>query len=369
MPFGGDEAEYHELAVRLLAGEGFTLSQGTPTAWRTPGFPLMLAGIYGIVGENPMRARKTLVILTSLTAPLLFGLTLVLFGSMSTAVLAGLYWAALPTSVRLSGLLLGESSAALVFTLALFILVLAERQRPWVIWLVGVLLGFVILVRGYMIPAVAVPIVWLMVRRQWRPAAAIALSVALVLGVWATRNAFTMGVFTISTEAEVLWLGNNQWARGTYYGNWEPQLDYLESRHPGFRSFDEVARASVFRAEGVREIVENPGRFVWLMPRKAAIFLSPSHPWLGLDLLYLALLPLCLVGGYTLWTAGDQRLILLGLPVLSVTVLCIVTFGDSRFRHPVEPLMAVLGACGVTTVMARLPHRNGERASATLREA
>ena len=364
MPFGGDEAVYHELASRLLAGKGFTLAQGQPTAWRTPGFPLVLAGIYAVVGEDPLLARRALVFLTSLTAPLLFVFTLMLFRRMSVALLAGFYWAVLPTSVRLSGLFLGESSAALIFTLAMVFLLIAERRRP-VIWLSGALFGFAILVRGYMIPAAAAPIIWLLVRRQWRPAFIVAISVALVIGAWATRNVLTLGVFTVSTEAaELTWLGNNQWARGTYSGDWVPQLAHLEVLYPGFHSFDEVARARVFRTEGIREIIGNPGRFFWLLPRKAAIFLSPRHLWLGTDLVYFVLLPFWLFGAYTLWTSRQLNLWLLGVPLVGLLLLCIVIFGDSRFRHPIEPMIAALGAFGFMTFLGRLYHRGGEKGSA-----
>ncbi len=60
-----DEPEYDGLAKQIRDGtysqtemnQGRRMlpSAGKPTAFRTPGYPLILAGIYTIVGDNPVR--------------------------------------------------------------------------------------------------------------------------------------------------------------------------------------------------------------------------------------------------------------------------------------------------------------------------
>lgn len=52
-PLGGDELEYHALAVRLAEGKGFVTDTGQPTAYRTPGFPLLNTfASHGIMGAS-----------------------------------------------------------------------------------------------------------------------------------------------------------------------------------------------------------------------------------------------------------------------------------------------------------------------------
>jgi hypothetical protein len=73
-----DEVEYEELASNLLSGKGFILEDGMayrqmssrnidrptgrPTAYRTPGFPLILAGIYRVAGHDHALARRALTV-------------------------------------------------------------------------------------------------------------------------------------------------------------------------------------------------------------------------------------------------------------------------------------------------------------------
>src|SRR5215510_15835319 len=64
----GDEIFYDSLARRMLAGQGYTLETGEPTAWRTPGLPVLLSLIYLVIGDDPNRARAILALLTGLTS-------------------------------------------------------------------------------------------------------------------------------------------------------------------------------------------------------------------------------------------------------------------------------------------------------------
>lgn len=52
-PIDRDAKEYYEIARNLVAGKGFSIDGITPTARRSPGYPLFLAGIMMIFGANP----------------------------------------------------------------------------------------------------------------------------------------------------------------------------------------------------------------------------------------------------------------------------------------------------------------------------
>lgn len=141
----------------------------------------------------------------------------------------------------------------------------------------------------------------------------------------------------------------------------------LRARVPDFDALSEAERARVFNREGVREIREHPGRFLWLLPRKVAIFFWPSS-YLGMDWVYLALLPLMALGAWR-WVPrsrdrgtgpgsgarrGVEVLVLTVGPVAAVIPVVVLTFGDPRFRHPVDPFLFLLGAAGLVAAVRRV---------------
>ena len=360
---GGDEPAYHALAIRLAHGEGFVNEAGQPTAWRTPGLPFALSVMYAVMGADYTRARLVLVVLSSLTALALYGLCQMLFHRRSVALMAGLFWAAWPTSQRLSGLLFAEPLAALCLTGGLFALLCAERRASVSLTYVGgVLLSHAVLTRVYLLLAVFGPVVWLIVRQRARLAAALLLALGVVLGGWCARNAIRVGTFALSTQTSSYWLGNNAWAHGSWDGNEEPQMAYFRQRHPTFDRLDEVGQSRLFVQEAVHEVVTHPGRVFWLLPRKMAIFFSP-YSYLGVDWLYAVLVPFCLIGVWPLSLSDHHRsyLWLLAVPVLAVLGVSLMTFGDPRFRHPVDPLLIAVGCVGLQQAISWVVSRTAIR--------
>jgi hypothetical protein len=58
----GDEQQYHNLAVSVMHGHGFVNVDGSPTAFRPPGYPFVLMTIYTIT-EQPIAAKILNVLL------------------------------------------------------------------------------------------------------------------------------------------------------------------------------------------------------------------------------------------------------------------------------------------------------------------
>src|SRR6266498_955107 len=317
----GDEIFYDSLARRMLAGQGFTLETGAPTAWRTPGFPLLLSLIYRTTGDDRSRARAILALITGLTSLGVFWLCFSLTKDTSIALLSGLSWESLLMTNRLAGLLF----------------------------------GFTALIRAYLIFAALGPFIWLLLEKKRRFAALFLLSFSIVVGGWMTRNLVTMGAFTLSTQGpQEMWCGNNAWARGAWPGEWmkedSEQSKYLRARYPEYEGAGEVAKSRIYSREAIYQLTHHPAHFLWLAPRKIAIFFSPFSYW-GNDWVYLALTPFSLIGFIRLWRSKAMRraLWLICAPVIGVMIVCLSTFGDPRFRHPVDPLIAILAGAGIVT--------------------
>src|SRR5215471_9779631 len=112
----------------MLNGQGVTLETGEPTAWRSPGFPLLLGLIYRLTGNDRSHARAVLSLITGLTSMGAFWLCFALTKDVSIAFLSGLGWESLLMTNRLAGELIGESSAALILVCGLILVVAASRR-------------------------------------------------------------------------------------------------------------------------------------------------------------------------------------------------------------------------------------------------
>ena len=356
----GDEISYDSLANRILTGQGFTLETGEPTAWRTPGFPLLLGLIYRMTGEDRDRARAILALLTGLTSLGVFWLCLALTKDTSIALLSGMVWESLLITNGLAGQLIGESSAALIFVCGL-ILVVASSRRDSIILAgaAGLLVGFAVLIRAYLIFVPLGPFIWLLLEKKRRFAAVFLLSFSIVVGGWMTRNLASLGAFTLSTEGpEVVWCGNNAWARGSWPGEWmkedSEQRKYLRARYPEYDGAGEVAKSRIYVRETIHQLTHDPAHILWLAPRKIAIFFSPFSFWAN-DWVYLALAPFSLIGVVQLWRLQAMRSVLwlVVAPIIGVMIVCLLTFGDPRFRHPVDPMIAVLASVGIVYLTRR----------------
>jgi hypothetical protein len=363
----GDEIFYDSLAKRILAGQGFTLETGAPTAWRTPGFPLLLGLIYRAAGDDLSRARTILALLTGLTSLGVFWLCFSLTRDTSIALLSGLSWESLLTTNRLAGMLMGESSAALFFVFGLILIVASSRRNSIVLaGAAGLVFGFTALIRAYLIFAALGPFIWLLLEKKRRFASLFLLSFSVVVGGWMTRNLVTMDAFTLSTQGpQEVWCGNNAWARGSWPGEWmkedSEQRKYLRAKYPEYDGAGEVAKSRVYARDAIYQLTHHPAHVLWLAPRKIAIFFGPFLHW-GYDWVYLALAPFSLIGLVRLWRSQVMRraLWLMGAPVIGVMIVCLLTFGDPRFRHPVDPMIAILVGAGIVTVFRLIAEKTAK---------
>jgi hypothetical protein len=391
-PLSGDETEYVALAVRLSSGLGFsrvptancpiavprcegevdwrelTTMPGVPTARRTPALPAFIAFVLPLSGADPQALRRVLAVTASVAVPALYLLVRLVGGHRGAGLLAAGAFAASTNGHRLATLVYPEALAACLLVMATLLTVRAERLRSACLGsMAGLLLGLAVLARAFLLPAVAGPAMWLYLRSARRCALAFLATAALVPGLWIARNAISVDAWALTTETDALWQGNNLWARGSWPGEWTEQERYLRRRHPDFVSLGEGARSRLYVREAAHDIVADPLRILWLLPRKALVFFSPVS-YLGLDVAYLAVLPLAALGTWRLARGRMPLLLLLiGWPILAVLAVCLVAFGDPRFRHPVDPLICILATFGA--IRSASPDRVPAAPEARAREA
>lgn len=252
--YKSDDYEYHTLAVNLLKEHRFYLPDPRP-GWqtrRTPGFPLLLAGIYAVTGPSPYRAAAVLVLISLAICAVTYALGTKLFDSR-TGLTAGLLMAVSPAGVLYAGLILTDSLHALLVTLSflsLFSVWKSTSLRTSIT--AGLVLGTAMLVRpvSQFLPAITSALalslrsgraVWL-----WAPV----ISYALVVP-WCIRNYAVAGQFHLSSVGTYNMVSYN--------------LVYANAAATG-KDPDEVRRkylAQATSASETRSLVAREGRLYW----------------------------------------------------------------------------------------------------------
>jgi 4-amino-4-deoxy-L-arabinose transferase-like glycosyltransferase len=355
VPFSGhDELEYTALAKNLAAGNGFVDEKLVPTAWRTPGLPAFLAIAFTVIDADEYYSRIALVFVSSLTPCLIYFLAFFITRNQVLAVVAALFWILMLNSRVMAPLLLGEELASLLVAVYYLLAFAALRKKSLVFCAAaGLVIGSAILTRGYLLPlALAVPI-FLFVSNFKKGACVCLVFSVLLPNLWAVRNYYTMDVFSLSTETpEVIWLGNNQFARGSAPGIWHsrnmnpnsPIHEYLIQRHPNLTELNETEISRVFADEAYQEITGNPARSIILIPKKIIIFFVP-YSYFGIDWAYLIILPFSFLGmAVLLFDRRRAKLFwILVFPILGALVINILAFADVRHRHPLNINIILLG--------------------------
>jgi hypothetical protein len=167
------------------------------------------------------------------------------------------------------------------------------------------------------------------------------------------RNQVRLGAFTIATQREPIFLGNNDWARGSYDAEFfndrnSAQVRWLLARHPRLPEEDEVQKGRTYVAEAVRYAREHPRRQAWLVARRAALFLSPlrerENADNGYDWAFATVASLCVVGAAWLVRTHPPSVSLLALPVGATFATCLVVLFLPRYRYPCEPMLIGLAS-------------------------
>jgi len=376
----GDSDSYWVLAQRIVRGEPYDYGDPPRQIFRTPGYPLALAGLMQFVGPNPpvLWARALGAVLGTFTVLGLYALGLQLFDRASGQV-AALFGAFYPGAIGLSVFVLSEAlfcplmvaqlaasvaawksatpRAALLFALAAGGLAgAAALARPS--WLLFTPLSALCLLLGPRLP----------IARRALLVTALGAGMILTMAPWWIRNARVSGHF-VPTSLQV---------GASLYDGWNPQADGSSNMKP----IDEfVAQAAPqlpadpaereyqldrdLHAAAVDWARANPGRVATLglvklsrlwnvWPNEAEFRSWPMR--LAVLAPYVPLMALGILGAWKFTSRGWPWL-LCWLPAVYFSLLHVVFVSSIRYREPVMlPLMVLAAAALVELVRTqRIP--------------
>lgn len=367
----GDAPEYDAEGQLIAHGHLFwtRLPYGVlhAGAWKAPGYPAWVGFWYTLLGHHPLAVRFVQVPLGVATITLTWLLARRLFG-VRVALVAAFVVALYPLAWQYEQLLYPESLAT-PLTLGLLILMFTQPMTLRRAALFGLLLGVTLYVRPTSEFLLAGALVAWCIRAGWRRGLLLTvvsgLAAVLVVVPWTIRNEVVMhGFVPISMQDAAIYGTFNAAAANDPISPYAWRDDPPDVRglfNPRHPLRDVTLRSRLIHA-GVSYIENHPtsvlGAFFWNGLSRLWDIRRRSHslaevPYegrsrlvtnVGLDV-YDVLLPLALFG---LWRARRRRALVWGVLALALAASVVFTVDSgTRYRAPLEPLIAVLACAGV----------------------
>jgi 4-amino-4-deoxy-L-arabinose transferase-like glycosyltransferase len=391
----GDARDYDVHARSIAAGQGFsrTLAYGRPTAFRPPGYPYFLAGVYRLAGVD--RADATRRVHVARVAQAIVGTVVVaLIGLLAAQLggaalgLVGLGLAAVYVPlITVGGAVMSEPLFA-VFMLGSLVAVVQHRRsrhRYRYAVLAGVLGGLAILTRAnalvLLLPlAVAA---WdarpRLSRAALGPPAALCLVALLTVTPWTVRNAREFHTFVpVSTQLGSAMAGTyNDAARADTENpaSWRHLMhvpDYA-SLFKRVRSTPEPVLERKLRAASFHYIGQHPGyvadvaywntlRTLELAglhrSRATAAVIGISRGWADAGVVCFWLFALLAVAGSLTGLARRTPAFVWAVPALMFLSVVFLVVETPRYRTAIDPFIVILAAMALWS-LSRLRERAG----------
>ncbi len=372
--------ETGSIAHSLAAGKGYSSPYGAesgPTAWLTPVYPLLVAGIFRIFGIESLHSFLASVfvnmIFSAATCIPIFYAGKRIAGT-GVAVAAAWAWALFPDAIILPFEWIWDTSltALLVATLLWATLRVAQSER-WRDWCgYGLLWGFMLMVNPA--PGALLPfwLAWLAYRsspargptlqRLRRPALAAAVAI-LCCVPWTVRNylVFHELVPLRSNLGMELYVGNNE-----NYDDVHPRVfPYLITKDRELYRFSKMGEMPFVHEEmhkAINFIVSHPRVEVRLTALRAVEFWTgtptPLRDFRRADTFLLQMVSLCSLlvilgtpaGIAVLYHRRSEFTWLLAACPIVFPLIYYATHASLRYRHPLDPVIVIL-----TTIAAAAP--------------
>jgi hypothetical protein len=374
--------ETGRIARSIVEGKGFSnpLFEDTgPTAWMTPVYPYLVAGVFKVFGVYTLASAIALLSFQSLISALncipIFYIALKLFGRRA-AVWSGWAWAFFPYGVYFPAERIWSTwlSTTLFSVLFLWTLYLEDSDgaRSWIG--VGALWGVTALADPIVLSAWPFMMLWAAYRRKqlrqsWVvPIAASIVAMVVVVSPWFARNYEVFGKFIPFRDNAGLeiHIGNN----GETF-HWRPRMIgpwHNDQEWDDFKRLGEVGYMDREKKLGMDFIRTHPRwfavvsvrRFVYIWTgfwsfNKQYLEEEPLDP--GNVFLCTGLTILMLFGLRRLWRENTSMAVLVSAVLFLFPAIYYVTHVEVYFRRQIDPLIVAIAVYGV------LPKKAGQARS------
>ena len=368
--FGWEEGR---IARSIASGQGFSsplFGNTGPTAWTTPVYPYVLAGVFRVFGIYSRASAWTILIFNCLVSALtcipVYYLARRCFDRRSAQWAAGI-WALFPYAVYFaSGYVWGFCLDALMLTLVVWATLSMERETRRARWLgYGLLWGVAALTNAVVLSTLPFLLGWLMWRHaqnktRWLLNSALAmLLLVAVVSPWFCRNYHTFRRFIPfrSTFWMIFWEANTGDTSDLFPDWTNPAHNTTEME--AYRQLGEIGYVEQKKRASFDFLRRYPGLYLRLVAKR---FLYTWTGFWSLHKDYLAaepftfpniavtttLMVLLLVGAWramhfnpdSLGTLPQSALPLL-LVLASYPLVYYIAHSGAEYRHPIDPICVV----------------------------
>ncbi|HVB33850.1 MAG TPA: glycosyltransferase family 39 protein [Patescibacteria group bacterium] len=379
--------ESGNIAYSLASGLGFSSPFRVytgPTAWMTPVYPLLLAGIFRLFGAYTFSAYVAAALLNILfvtlaTIPLFFAAKKL--GGPALAAGAAWLWAIFPNAILLTYESMWEVCLATLLAAVILWATLALAEdggvRQWCGY--GLLWGFTLMTDPTLASTLPLLLAWLVWRARRKGAArpakqtvtktALALAIAILCCVpWTVRNyrVFHTIVPLRSVLGLQLWMGNNPQAKPIWLGHLHPinnnaqRAEYVRMGEIAYMRQKMGLALHYMLTHPRREAVLTGRRFlaIWVggTPYPVRDFLANHSPWFRYVLLFNLLAGLGAAAGIIVLFRRRNPF---AFPVACFPVIypCAyyLTLVEPRYGLPMEPMVLLLAAAAIAGLARRRP--------------
>lgn len=355
--------EIGEVAQSIVEGHGFSSPFGVatgPTAWYTPVYPLLLAGVFKVFGVySPISAWVITAVnslFAALTAVVMVGIGKETVG-IKSGIIAAWLWALVPYVVQWSVRWVWDTSLSALLVAAVVYATLRVRREPRIghFLLLGLLWGLVANSNPTLLSFLPVSLAWVWWRQRSLAsvkAGIVSVLALVVLGCvpWVARNYITMHYLGLrSNFGEELYLGNQPGADGLIMQGKHPIWNSAELNK--YQRMGEISYIAEKRRLAVEFIRSHPGTFAAISFKRIAYFWcgAPDDPRVHPSNVVVRTTFLFMMALLGFWGCvhAIRKKVPGGWLLLSVLIfyplIFYITHTHVRYRHPVDPIL-FLGA-------------------------
>ncbi|HLX82620.1 MAG TPA: glycosyltransferase family 39 protein [Terriglobales bacterium] len=368
--------ETGRIARSIVQGKGFSnplFADTGPTAWMTPVYPYLVAGVFKVFGVYTKASAIVLLSLNALLSALVcvpvFLIARISFGER-VAKWSGWAWAFCPYGIYFPVERIWETWLATLLLCLLFLITLnLENENRYSRWAAfGLLWGVAALTSPAMLAVLPFLAIWVIYRRQYRGHrrgeqwffvnVVAAIAFIAVISPWFVRNyeVFHRVVPFRDGMGLVLRLGTK--GKTDYWGPYELGPWHNDAEWAEFQQLGELGYMDKKKQQAFEFIRANPGWYTRATVRRA-FFLWTGY-W-SLDPEYLkeepfdlpniflcsTLTALALVGLWRAWRVDRSVAMPYALVLFSFPLIYYITSPEVYYRRPIDPFFVILAVAGM----------------------